>query len=51
MIVHVQRKECYFGAHHVIEYLDIKKNPLYTFVCTLYVIQISDRVYNVTFPA
>jgi hypothetical protein len=25
MIVHVQRKECNFGAHHVIEYLDIKK--------------------------
>jgi hypothetical protein len=35
MIVHVQRKECDFGAHHVIEYLAIDKNPLYTFVCTL----------------
>ena len=29
MIVHVQRKECDFGAHHVIEYLDIKKNIIY----------------------
>ena len=29
MIVLVQRKECYFGAHHVIEYLDIKKNIIY----------------------
>ena len=35
MIVHVQRKECDFEAHPVIEYLDIKKNPLYKFVCTL----------------
>ena len=51
MIVHVQRKECYFGAYHVIEYLDINKTQLDTFVCTLYVIHISDRVYNVTFPA
>jgi hypothetical protein len=25
MIVHVQMKECDFGAHNVIEYLDITK--------------------------
>ena len=29
MIVHVQRKECYFGAYHVIAYLDMKKNIIY----------------------
>jgi hypothetical protein len=26
---HVQRKECDFGAHHVIEYLDIQKTIIY----------------------
>ena len=33
MILHVQRKECDFGAHHVIEYLDIDK----TYYIHLYV--------------
>ena len=41
MILHVQRKECYLGTHHVIEYLDVK-NMLYvhsnTSISDLYIL-------------